>query len=400
MYYYKYKAADPASLMVLAYDIERVCQSGDVFEIRLAGKGYAAFLQSWHFEAERLTRKLLSPPRIRVSRNCESADQHILITNREVIMSTNVIKECFSRIKSFLNAEDCSEIIKEENQNAQVDNILYSAIKDNLAEHNQNMAGHKRATRYITRFVISPQTVEARLYVEKLLQYGILEEGIIDFVRNDFAGQWPLIKPSANMTVEICDYDETESGRQPSDFSINSTFTAAVQGVSRTSKNASSGKKAVRYPFTITVDGKTQEIKTLPWRINKAEVGPFADTSLAGHPYVSGSHLLLDYENDNIVLIDLKSKNGSYIDGNDLRRNNGMKYVIKPGTTTVDLCLGNNPNDVEINKTSNDRKKFPRLVIEYGAPSVDSETPETPELHGTPELNDFGTPELAVAGHW
>lgn len=393
---YHFSTTDPGALFELADKIEQYCRGDDHVEVKLAGRGYAGYLRTWQAEEERLQCKMLTRPRIKVSRNHDSSDHHELVTEREVYpMDSNLLGKCIARFKMLTNSGVAVDPKGPETKDAPSDNLLLRAIGDQLAEECQNIRSLKNATIYIARLVIIPVTDDGRTFIETNRKYGnFLEEGVLEYVRRDSAGHWPLIKPSASISVEICEQDTSMDSSHSSDFLIIPDWSVAVQGAGSSGKAADSRKKTLPHPLKITVESGgssvTKTITQVPCRINRLPEGS-AEISLADCNYVSGTHLVLDQVNDELVVADLGSKHGSFVDGKDLRQSVGSKKAIKPGTRTiVDLCLGNNLQQVEKNSRSTDRKTFPRLIIEYSAPAART---------GTPELQS-GTPELDAATNW
>jgi len=390
-----YDAADPAALLELADYIERNGRADDVFQVNLAGSGYARHLQAWNAEVQRLNSKMFTPPRIRVSRNHANALQHQLITDREDTMGSNLIEAVRDTVSGWFRTAPRPAQQEPDTWETPIVNILYSAFSDVLAEHNQIIGGFKKDIKYIVHTEIVPLTPEACSFIESLNQYGdILEKGAVEYIRKDSCGQWSLIKPSNGMTVTVRENSTPSSSGQSSDFMINFTWAEAAQAFGDAGKKAAAGKKTLPFPVKVTIDnGGTPVVEIfneVPCRGNRQEKGS-TEISLEGSATVSRTHFTLDYRNGELALYDLGSKHGSFVDGKDLRQNAGKKQVIKPGSsTTVVLCLGNSPEQVAANSRSTDRKSFPRVTIEYGTSEPGS---------GTPELGS-GTPELVAAGNW
>ena len=313
-------------------------------------------------------------------------------------MNPNIIeniKRRLSSITGFDHADAFGKAKVSEKKDTLAYNFINSALADELIEHEEKIKELGNGPLYVVKIQIKAESDEARLFIAARDEYGSgLEKGIANFVRQG-SENWPHVKSSASMIVEVQKNDMSDDS-QNSDFLFKFDWSEA-QGATHSGKVSENGKKTLRHPLKVTVlnGGSEPVMKTIthvPCRINRMSEGTMADICLADCLHVSGTHLVLNTAtNDDLVVHELGSKHGSFVSGRDIRQNADSKHVIKPGTSTiVDLCLGNTPQQVEKNSRSSDRKTFPQLIIEYGVLGA---------CTGTPEL-ETGTPELDDAANW
>ena len=402
---HRFQVSDPAAFLEIAELIFRSSRAGESVAIELPLKGCAGALTNWQTEQARLCRKMDLPPDIHVSVNRSGGDQIVVRTEREVIMNRTIIKNILEslvpieRIKQWIPNESATDEpmpVDGANTGAPL-NILYSALRDCLVAHNldvKSLDAGNDISNSIRGVSIWPQTEDAVQFIIKHSRYGsALETGIKRFIMN-CSSNWPLLKAVPDMSLQLNSVKHPEKGSQ-TDFHIEFDWGNAAEPVvpfqlhSVTQPKpltAPIGKKLLPHPLTVTVDSGTSpvahQITHVPCRINCLD-GDWSEVSLTGCKYVSKNHIVLDLLNGQLVLLDQGSSHGTFTaDGRDLRRLPGMQYAIQLNSSTeIFLCFGSTEQQIRNNRQSGDRKKFPRLVIEYG-----STTPEIGGFDGTPEL--------------
>lgn len=402
---HRFLISDPAAFLEISELIFRNCRAGEIVEIEVPLKGCAESLATWQKDQQRLFRKLEVPPKIHTSVNQTGEEDIIVRTETEVVMNRAIIKNILERIspieriKHWIPYDGLADAAKtaEEPEAVVPLNILYSALKDTLVAHNldiRSLDSGSDAINNIKAVRIWPNTEKAESFITKNSRYGnTLETGIRRFIQNG-ANHWSELKAAPDMLIEV-NYEKNQEQETSADFYIdfdwgNSSEAPSPIRLSSVTQAGTTvrhiGKKRLPHPLAITVDcgssPMTREITHVPCRIN-CLAGDWSEISLSDCKYVSKNHIVLDLVNGQLVLLDQGSSHGTFTAaGVDIRQMPGRQYPVHLNSSNeIFLCFGSTEQQVINNRNCNDRKKFPRLVIDYGRA-----TPEIGGIDGTPEL--------------
>lgn len=402
---HRFSISDPAVFLEISELIFRNCKAGETVEIELPLKGCAEYLAAWRTEQQRLFRKMEVPPEIHISVNQSGEKEIMLRIETEVVMNRAIIKNILERIspieriRQWIPNETPADAAKaaEGADTAAPLNILYSELKDTLVAHNldiRSLDSGSDVTNQIKAVRIWPQTEKAEGFITKNSRYGAaLETGIRRFIQNG-GNHWSMLKAAPDMLIEV-NYEKNQEQESTADFYIdfewgNGAETASpfkLRSVAQTGASVRSiGKKRLPHPLTVTVDcgssPMAHEITHVPCRINCLS-GDWSEISLIDCKYVSKNHIVLDLINGQLTLLDQGSSHGTFTAaGEDLRQMPGRQYLIHLNSSNeIFLCFGSTEQQVSNNRNCSDRKKFPRLAIDYGRP-----TPEIDGIDGTPDL--------------
>ena len=384
----QFQTTKSTALLDMEQMIREHYSSSAKIEVTLAALGFARSYRLWQQHQYSINRDVQLKRAITVSRG-QSHEYHEIIIHEEADMQS---KGILDGIQSFfgLNRDEVGinhkTIVKPQND-------LLAALADEIqAEECNPTQQFLGGDLYINAITITPQTQSAMEFVVRCQRHEErFKRGIGQFINSQ---KNRYVKASSEMTVTIelpaFGYESCDLGAQYSiRLELCETDKKNRTNISSNTVN-SFGKRMLQNPLQITVyDGSQEPIQAtithLPCRMNRLSN---AEIQIASSPYISKSHLVIELASDNsLIVADLGSKNGTFIDGRDIRGKNHRLDLNE--TVVLDLGFGSSPEVIETNRNTKDFSQFPRLVLAYGeqAKGFNQGTPEPIPLgaEGTPE---------------
>ncbi|MFZ4859405.1 MAG: FHA domain-containing protein [Desulfuromonadaceae bacterium] len=374
-------------------DMEQVIRerysSGILIDIKFAAPGFARTYQQWQQHYLTIIREIRPDRAIRVSRG-QSIEYHELIIHEEAGMQS---KSIFEGIQSFFGINRSDDAGTRHKSAVKQPNDLLAALADEIqAEECNPTQQFLGGDLYVNAITITPQSQAAMEFVARCQRHEErFKRGIAQFI-NSLKNKY--VKASSEMTVTVempvFGYESCEPGVQYT-IRLDLCETDKKNRTNITSGSTNSfGKKTLNNPLQITVyDGSPDPIHAaithLPCRVNRLSS---AEIQIVTSPYISKNHLVIELASDgSLIVSDLGSTNGTFIDGRDIRGNNHRLELNE--TVVLDLGFGKSSDVIEANRNTKDFSQFPRLVIAYGeqAKGVDQGTPDAIPINsdGTPE---------------
>lgn len=385
----RFRKTKKTALLDMEQMIRERYSPGAKIEVMLAAAGFAGAYRLWQQHQNVIVRDIRPEQAITVIRG-QSSDYHELFIHEEADMQTRGIWESF---QNFLGINQDNGDGAHHKTTVKAPNELLAALADEIqveeCDPTQQFLG---GDLYIRSITITPQTQSAMEFVARCQRRGErFKIGIVQFI-NSLKTRY--VKTSSEMTVTVelpvFGYESCEPGA-PYHIRLELSETDKKNRTNISSSTSSVyGKKTLHSPLRVTVyDGSPEPLQAtithVPCRVSRSSN---AEIQIATSQYISKNHLVIDLATDgSLIIADLGSTNGTFIDGRDIRGSN--HYLALNETVVLDLGFGSSPEVIEANRDTKDFSQFPRMVIAFGeqAKGPDQGTPEAIplETNGTPE---------------